>query len=58
MYNNITSTLNILNVKEYKIKNYLCRLVFCYGIPQKYPTSENENYYKHPYSLLKIFVNK
>lgn len=56
MYNNITSTLNILKcVKEYKIKKIIyAASSSCYGIPKKYPTSENEKIdCKYPYSISK-----
>ena len=56
MYNNITSTLNILKcVKENKIKKIIyAASSSCYGIPKNYPTREDEVIdCKYPYSLSK-----
>lgn len=53
MYNNITSTLNVLDcIKKYKIKKIIyAASSSCYGIPKKYPTKENEKIdCKYPYS--------
>ena len=53
MYNNITSTLNVLNcIKKYKIKKIIyAASSSCYGIPDKYPTKENQKIdCKYPYS--------
>lgn len=56
MYNNIASTLNILDcVKKYKIKKIIyAASSSCYGIPQKYPTNESQKIdCKYPYSKSK-----
>lgn len=58
---NVTGTLNILELsRKYNVK----RLVYaasssCYGIPEKYPTSENETIStKYPYALTKFLAEE
>ena len=54
---NVTGTLNVLRcATEYKVKKLLyAASSSCYGIPNKYPTSENEPLDpKYPYALTKM----
>lgn len=58
---NVTGTLNILELsKKFNIK----KLVYaasssCYGIPQNYPTTENENISpRYPYALTKFLAEE
>ncbi len=54
---NVTGTLNVLRCStEYKVKKLLyAASSSCYGIPNKYPTSENEPLDpKYPYALTKM----
>ncbi len=54
---NVNGTLNILNAcKDLKIKKFIyAASASCYGIPKKYPTSENIKMDpKYPYALTKL----
>ena len=55
---NVKGTLNILNFQENKIKKFIyAASSSCYGIPKKYPTSENaEINPRYPYALTKYLV--